>query len=53
MKSGGETIAHLFLQGLNGMDDRKQVILMKKMFGKVVQLSLANFNANCPELNGQ
>ena len=44
MKSPGETIAHLFAQGLAGMDDRKQKIVMNKLFGKVIQLSLMNFN---------
>ncbi|MHA1300757.1 MAG: hypothetical protein ACTSO9_15175 [Candidatus Helarchaeota archaeon] len=44
MKSAVEVIAHLFEQGLEGLPDRKQKILMNKLFGKVVQLTLMNYN---------
>ncbi|MHA1377204.1 MAG: hypothetical protein ACTSRG_02370 [Candidatus Helarchaeota archaeon] len=44
MKSPVEVIAELFLKGLEGMEDRRQKNVMKKLFGKVIQLTLKNYN---------
>lgn len=44
MKSAVEVIAELFLKGLEGMEDRRQKIVMKKLFGKVIQLTLKTYH---------
>ncbi|NVM04734.1 MAG: hypothetical protein HWN67_20610 [Candidatus Helarchaeota archaeon] len=44
MKSALEVIAEMFIKGLEAKEDREQRKVMNRMFGKVVQLTLMNFN---------
>ena len=44
MKSPVEVIGEMFIKGLEAKEDREQRKIMKRMFGKVVQLTLMNFN---------
>ncbi|MFX0141025.1 MAG: hypothetical protein ACFFDN_45725 [Candidatus Hodarchaeota archaeon] len=44
MKSALEVIAEMFIKGLEAKEEREQRKIMNRMFGKVVQLTLMNFN---------
>lgn len=44
MKSAVEVIAEMFVKGLEVMPDDRQKKIMEKLFGKVVQLTVMNYN---------
>lgn len=44
MKSPVEVIAEMFAKGLEGMPDRRQRYIMNSLFGKVIQLTMMNYN---------
>ena len=44
MKSAVEVIAEMFVKGLEVMDDHRQKQVMDRLFGKVIQLTMMNYN---------